>query len=365
MSKLKIVVIYGGRSTEHEVTLRSAANVLANLDRNKYDIYAIGISPSGKWIPQNTNELLGLKCAVLPPIVEQPGCEPEREILNTVLSFDGNYRTKESIVVIPVLHGTYGEDGCIQGLLEMGGISYVGAGPKASAICMDKVVTKQLAESVSIPVVPYITFRQDEWVSKSLYLEAEIIESLGFPLFVKPASLGSSIGISRVTKYEDLRSAVNAALMLDDKILVEQGMNVREVEFAALGGNIPEISGAGEITLDREFLSYQVKYYGQKYWDNIIPAALTDLEIRRGKKICLKIFEVLQLYSMARIDLFLEKKSGRFYLNEVNTMPGFTSVSQYPTLWLQEGMSVTQLLDRLIDLALIRNKSVVALKRSL
>jgi D-alanine-D-alanine ligase len=365
MSKLKVVILYGGRSTEHDVTLRSAANILKLLDRKKYDIYAIGISSNGEWIPQNTSKLLDLRSDILPPIVEHTGCEAEREIIARIFSLAGNSRARESIVVFPVLHGTYGEDGCVQGLLEMAGISYVGADPKASAICMDKVVTKQLAESVGIPVVPYITFRQDEWSNKSLYLEAEIIESLGFPLFVKPASLGSSVGISRVSRQEDLRDAINAALELDNKILVEQGMSVREIEFAALGGHVPIISGAGEIVLDGEFLSYQVKYYGQSCWENIIPAPLSDLEIRRGQKICRKAFEALQLYSMARIDLFLETQSGRFYLNEVNTMPGFTSVSQYPLLWQQQGIAGVDLIDRLIDLALERNRSVVALKRSL
>ena len=377
----KVVVLFGGRSTEHEVSLRSAAFILRNLNPDKYDILAIGIDHDGRWIPQNTaNMLKNMGESVTIGCPESSGDDSmEERIARSLIPTIGNHAyfihplsddtiakdlDGEEIVVFPVLHGTYGEDGCLQGMLEMSSVAYVGADTISSAICMDKVVAKELVKSVGIAVVPYVSFRAHQWERDASGLLAKIVEELQFPVFIKPANLGSSVGISRVGDRSALVTAIEQALDLDEKLLIEKAMNIREIQFAALGGYEPDISGAGEIDYEGSFYSYGVKYLGEKASSSMIPASLTPEKAKEGQAISKRIYEALQLYGMARIDLFLTKDEGKFYFNEANTIPGFTNVSQYGQLWRQEGIEPGALMDRLIDAAVVRQKRRKKLVRS-
>ena len=380
----KVVVLYGGRSTEHEVSLRSAAYVLRHLDQKKYRVLAIGIDQNGQWIPQNTAQKLGEVTAADSLSITYPerllDNWLEEEVARTLVpSIEGHVldinrafnapehgdHEDEEVVVFPVLHGTYGEDGCLQGLLEMSSVAYVGADTLSSALCMDKVVAKELVNAIGVPVVPYVTFRAHQWEKESQRLLDEVERKLQFPVFIKPAGLGSSVGISVARDLCSLTKAIESALEFDDKLLIEKAMDIREIQFAALGGYDPEISGAGEIEHTGTFYSYEVKYLGEKTSRSRIPAELSPLVEREGQEICRRIFSALQLYGMARIDLFLTKGEEKYYFNEVNTIPGFTNVSQYGQLWGQKGVDPSALMDRLIDAALSRFNARKKLKRSI
>jgi len=388
MSKTRVVVLYGGRSTEHEVSCRSAAFVLRNLDPAKYEIMAVAIDKSGRWLPQPTEDLLvAIKRGdrfvpiIQPSSVSKIGGSLQTTVdpvenmrraaagdlsKSTFKGSDGNV-TKDTVsetVVFPVLHGTFGEDGSVQGFFDLADMAYVGPGTLGSAIGMDKVVAKKLAATAGIPVVPWVDIRKQDWKKQGQDVCRRAIADLGLPLFVKPATLGSSVGVSKVKKVEDLMPACEAALEFDDRLLIEKGLEVREIECAMLGDYDPDVSVPGEVIAHTDFYSYDAKYISADAASIAIPAKLTEQQTKEAQEMSRRVFVALELYGMARVDLFLEKGTGKFYLNEVNTIPGFTEISQYPMLWKESGVPPAALLDRLVDLAIRRRKMRSALKRS-
>ena len=341
MNKIRVAVIFGGRSGEHEVSIRSAESILKAIDRNKYDVVPIGITHEGKWLAsKNALAMLSAKDQIQnvltsgEPITLPP--EPAREGIVDV--------------VFPIMHGTYGEDGTIQGLFELANVAYVGAGVLGSAVGMDKDVMKRLLREAGLPIVDYWTVRKQDLDS---FLQAHI-SSLPYPVFVKPANLGSSVGITKVHAAEELPAALEAAAEYDRKIVVEQGVDAREIELSVLGNDDPIASVPGEIIPSREFYDYEAKYANE---DSrlLIPAPLTDIQKNDAQRLAISAFKILECSGMARVDLFLEKSTARFYVNEINTLPGFTSISMYPKMWEASGIPYPELIDRLITLAIERH----------
>jgi len=314
--KTRVAIIYGGRSGEHEISLRSARSVIEVLDPEKYKILHYLISKEGRWSPR--------------PIVPEPHGNPEID------------------VVFPVLHGTFGEDGTIQGLLELAELPYVGAGVLASSLSMDKEIQKRLAQHHGIPVADFVALYSHE-----LGNAAERCASLGFPCFVKPANLGSSVGISKVRNADELRSAVAAAARYDRKIVVERGILGRELECGVLGNESPLASAPCEIFPSREFYDYEDKYLLDKARVDL-PAKLTPEQTAEIQRLAVAAYRSVECEGMARVDFLYENATGRFYLNEINTIPGFTSISMYPKMWEHAGVPMPRLVDRLIELALDR-----------
>ena len=353
--KTKVIVLYGGRSAEHEVSCRSAAFILRNLDQSRYDVVAIGVDKQGLWIPQDTPALIAAGSPSV-PIVAAKNTEAM-----TLLS-----DTSQETVVFSMIHGTGGEDGSIQGLFDLADVAYIGADTTGSAIGMDKVVAKKLARAAGLTVVPGADIRAQAWErDSSLFMDRAVAE-LGFPMFVKPCRQGSSVGISQARSKEELREAITTALAFDERVLVEQGLEVRELECAVLGDYEPEASVVGELVIQSGgFYDYSAKYQDDQAARIVIPAELSPEESEEIRRQAVAAFQALELYGMARVDFFKEKKSGKVYFNEVNTVPGFTEISQYPLLWEASGVSPQSLLDRLIDLALQRQAVRDKLQRSL
>ena len=364
--RIRVVVLYGGRSTEHEISCRSAAFVVSHLRPEKYEVVPIGIAKDGSWWVQDAAKLSARRGDAL-PIERMVGRdEADRALLGLFApSLYGAPQDAAHTVVFPVLHGTYGEDGCLQGLLDMQEIAYVGADRASSAIGMDKVLAKRLVQAAGIPVVPYVVARKEEWPQREGALRQAIDRNLRYPLFIKPASLGSSVGIAKIERPEGLAAAMAAAFAVDEKVLVETGLTVREIEFAALGGYEPDISAAGEIASPEGFYSYEEKYSSASRTQVKVPADISAAKQAEGQRLAREIFIALELHGMARIDLFLERGTDKYYFNEVNTLPGFTSISQYPMLWQHAGIGPEALVDRLIALALERAQSRRGLKRVL
>lgn len=362
-----VVVLYGGRSAEHEVSCRSAAFVLRNLDPQKYIVHAVGIDKHGNWWVQDLVHILENLGQTVPIEKSQEfkftfdnGSNPIRALLQQILglvSGDASVRSLDNCVVFPVIHGSNGEDGTLQGLVEIADVAFVGPDTKSSAIGMDKIVAKRLVKESGVNVVPWIDFRSELWLRDHHSVVKRVINELRFPVFVKPSRLGSSIGISKVKSKDTLVEAVENALNYDDRILIEQGLDVREIECAALGGYDPLVSIAGEVIAHEDFYSYEAKYLKKEAASVVVPANLDQHDLRLVQELTQKIFVALDLYGMARVDFFLNKANGSFYFNEVNTIPGFTEISQYPILWKASGVPGTMLLDRLIDLAFDRQKT--------
>jgi D-alanine-D-alanine ligase len=350
--QIDVVVLYGGRSTEHVISCRSARFILSNLDRQKYRVHAIGIAADGEWWRQDVEGILATKAGPLP--VTKTG---------KALSVGDFGISADSLVVFPILHGTFGEDGTIQGWMELKEIAFVGPDTLGSAIGIDKVIAKKLAVSAGVPVVPWVDFRSHQWKNAKSEICANALDVLGLPLFVKPARLGSSVGVSKVSSYQELVSACEHALKFDDKILIEKGLDVREIEVAALGGYEPALSIAGEVVPHADFYSYDAKYTKIDGASVVVPANLTASQLKDAQDLARQIYKALELYGMSRIDLFLEKSTGNFYFNEVNTIPGFTEISQYPLLWRESGVSAESLLDQLIDSAVLRKHDKQRLMR--
>ncbi len=367
--KTKVYVLYGGRSTEHEISCRSAAFVLRNLDAKKYEVHAIAIDKDGQWLPQDTQELLAnLKGPV--PISrarqKQPALPTTAKSLDpgTSLLAATGASEKERIVIFPVLHGTFGEDGSIQGMFDLAEIAYVGPDTLGSAVGMDKAVSKRLAQSAGIPVVPWVETRAQFYAEHKHRILDEAERALGYPMFVKPACLGSSVGISKAKDRVALEKACAEALRFDGKILIEKAMTVREIEVAVLGDYDPLVSVPGEVIPHAEFYTYEAKYIDADGASMAIPAKLDAAQTKRVQELGKQVFQALELYGMARVDFFLEAGTGEFYLNEVNTIPGFTEISQYPLLWKETGVPAEELLDRLVQLALKRRDDRRKLERS-
>jgi D-alanine-D-alanine ligase len=314
--KLRVAVIYGGRSGEHEISLRSAKSIIEAMDPEKYRVIHYVISKEGKWSPR--------------PIAPEPHGNPEID------------------VVFPVLHGTFGEDGTVQGLLDLAELPYVGAGVLASSVSMDKEVMKRLAEQRGLPVANYVICT----AANRAGIE-EACAPLGYPMFVKPANLGSSVGITKAHNCEELREAVNAAFQFDRKIIIERGIVGREFECAVLGNENPKAATPCEIIPSREFYDYEDKYLLDAA-KTIIPADLTPEQTTEMQRLAVECYKAVECEGMARVDFLLENATGKFFINEINTIPGFTSISMYPKMWEYAGLPMPKLIDRLIELALER-----------
>ena len=340
MSKLRIAVLFGGRSGEHEVSIRSAASVLNALDREKYEVIPVAIGKDGRWLPPaeslrllpaEAQRRLATETAVV--VTREPGA------------------TSGVDVVFPALHGTFGEDGTIQGLLELADVAYVGSGVLGSACGMDKDVMKRLFRERGLPTVEHLALRRGDIERRW----REIPDRFGYPVFVKPANLGSSVGISRAASDDELRQALEEAARYDRKLIVEPAIRGREIEVAVLGGDPPQASVPGEVIPTAGFYDYEAKYVNDSARLEA-PAKLTAAQADEARRLA------VECEGLARVDFFLEQPGRGFLLNEVNTMPGFTSISMYPRLWELSGLPYRQLIDRLIELALERREEKKAIR---
>lgn len=360
MAKKRIGVIFGGRSGEHEVALVSASSIIGALDKDKYDIVPIGITKKGEWIAEDDS--LGLlKAGQFPHAARAilPADPNSRDIMLLDESGKELSESKPLDVVFPVMHGPYGEDGKIQGLLEMTDIPYVGCGVLGSAVCMDKVVQKQLCEHAGLKSVKFIALHSHEAGDAK-----ELTKEFTFPVFVKPANMGSSVGIAKVKEVGELEDAVEDAFQYDTKIIIEESVEgAQEFEVALLGNMTPKASVVGEIRASNEFYDYNAKYVDGKS-EEIIPAEISEeLELRIQEQ-AIKAFQVTECRGMARVDFLYQPDSDTLYLNEINTIPGFTQISMYPKLWEASGMPYAQLLDELIELAIEEHEMKSKLKTS-
>lgn len=355
----RIGILFGGRSGEHEVSLRSAASILDAIDRTKYEICPIGITQQGHWLGG------GEARALLAGEAQDAG--PVALSASTDLVEQSGALTQELDVIFPVLHGTFGEDGTIQGLLELTGMAYVGSGVLGSAAAMDKDTMKRLFRSADLPQTPYLALTRAEWKADPKRCTRQIEKALEYPLFVKPANLGSSVGISKVHGRAELPAAMDLAAGFDRKLVIEQGVGgpgvkPRELEVAVLGNDDPKASVVGEIVPNKEFYDYDSKYADSPEDPSvpIIPAKLTAAESKQIREMAVAAFKACDCAGLARVDFLMEParkgKKARIYLNEINTMPGFTSISMYPKLWEASGLPYKQLIDRLIELAVERHE---------
>lgn len=349
--RLRVGVLFGGRSGEHEVSLASAASVIRGLDPDKYEAVPIGITKEGHW-------LVGATAQKMLPEVLRTGqrvtmtADPTEAAL---VPLDRGSGAQRLDVVFPVLHGTFGEDGTVQGLLDLAGLPFVGAGVLGSAIGMDKDVSKRLCAAAKIPVVPWLAVARADWERDPKSVRRAMEKKFRYPVFVKPATLGSSVGMTKAHSRAELAPAMNLAAEFAMKILVERCMVAREIEVSVLGNADPKASIPGEIVPHREFYDYAAKYL-EEGTRLLIPAKLKPRDARKIQDYAVRAFRALELSGMARVDFFLEKRTGKIFLNEVNTIPGFTSISMYPKMWEASGIPFTQLIDRLIALALEQHR---------
>ncbi len=357
LRKLRVAVLFGGQSGEHDVSLRSAKAVLRHIDRERFDVVPIGIARDGRWFVGG-DPLRTLAATSRLPLEEEAGGEPTTAAGEPGVPSECGPEVLWSggiDVVFPVLHGPYGEDGTIQGLLELAGVPYVGCGVLASAVAMDKPTAKRLFASVGLDQARWLVFTATEWQRDRDRLIARVEAELGYPCFVKPANLGSSVGVSKVRNRHELVAAVELADRYDRRILVEEGIDARELEVSVLGNDEPIASIVGEIVPSREFYDYEAKYVdtGSQL---LIPAPISEAQAETVRRMALEAFRVIDGAGMARVDFFLERPTGRILINEVNTIPGFTAISMYPKLWEASGLCFRDLITRLIELALERHK---------
>ena len=386
MKKLRVGVLFGGRSGEHEVSLLSAASVVKAINKNKFDVVPIGITKDGKWLTADHAERLlsgqpveerhlragdpeatpgaavlakGEAVVVPPEPVHQQGgalapFETESHSLRRAAD-----RAINVDIIFPVLHGTFGEDGTIQGLFELADLPYVGAGVLGSSAGMDKDVMKSLFRAADLPIVKHVTFLRGDWETNPKKSEKLVASKLKFPVFVKPANLGSSVGISKARNPKELGPAIYEAAKFDRKIVIEQGVGgkkqkAREIECSVLGNDHPSASVPGEIVPGKEFYDYSAKYLDEGS-QLIIPAKLMKSETKKIQDLAIKAFQAVDCAGLARVDFLMDPKTRKIYLNEINTMPGFTSISMYPKLWAATGLQYSDLIDRLIQLGLERH----------
>ncbi|MCB2354860.1 D-alanine--D-alanine ligase family protein [Clostridium estertheticum] len=340
--KKKVAILFGGQSTEHEVSRASATSVLKNIDQTKYDIYPIGITKDGLWF-QYTGKVENIENGEWETDEYFKMPEGQKVLFN-----------KEVDVVFPVLHGSFGEDGTIQGMCKLYNIPCVGPGVMSSAICMDKIYTKYLLEKFNVKQADYVVINASEYVKDKDNLIARIEKELGYPVFIKPANGGSSVGITKAHDQKELIVGVIDALKYDRKILVEQAINAREIEVGVLGNDDPKAAIPGEVIPAKEFYDYEAKYKNEES-KLLIPAALNEAKLQRVKDEAIKIYKILDCAGMARVDFLVDKETEDIYLNEVNTIPGFTKISMYPKMWQATGKTYVELIDELIELAIERN----------
>src|SRR5580700_223835 len=387
MEKLRIGILFGGRSGEHEVSLLSAASVLNAIDKDKYEVVPIGITKDGRWLtaehaenlltgklvleprnlragdPQNTEAAAVLargEAVVVPPepVHRQSGLVPFQT--DAALTRRASDRAINVDVIFPVLHGTFGEDGTIQGLLELADIAYVGAGVLGSAAGMDKDIMKSLFLAAGLPIVKHVTVLRSAWANAPKVVQKFVESKLKYPVFVKPANLGSSVGISKAHSRKELGPAIEEAAKFDRKIVVEQGVGgkknkAREIECSVLGNDEPLASIPGEIVPVKEFYDYSAKYLDEGS-ELIIPAKLTKAETKKFQELAVRSFKAVDCSGLARVDFLMDPTTRKIYLNEINTMPGFTAISMYPKLWAASGLDYSDLIDRLIQLGLERHE---------
>ena len=350
--KIRVGVLFGGRSSEHEVSLTSARGIMEALDKDKYEVIPIGITKSGHWLTGGDIHQHLLAAAAGHPIIADHIAKVEEAVSESALMLPIE-ETGPLDVIFPVLHGPYGEDGTVQGFLELLGLPYVGAGVVASAVGMDKAVCKDIFRTHNLPIVPHLTFLRRHWKTDPEGVLAQCEKSLTYPIFVKPANLGSSVGVNKAKDRAGLQAGFEDAIQYDRKVIVEQGVEAREIEVSVLGNDEPIASIPGEIIPSREFYSYAAKYLDDSS-ELLIPAPLHPDQARLIQEMAIKAFLALDCSGMARCDFLLDKESGAIYLNEINTIPGFTPISMYPKLWEASGLSYRELVSRLIELALER-----------
>ncbi len=384
MKKLRVGVLFGGRSGEHEVSLLSAASVVNAIDKSKYEVVPIGITKEGRWLTAGAAEALlqgkpvdaskhlragdpeatpgaavlasGESVVVPPEPVHRSSLAPFQTDANLRRASD---RAINVDVIFPVLHGTFGEDGTIQGLLELADIPYVGAGVLGSAAGMDKDIMKALFRAADLPIVKHVTILRSDWDAEPKKAEKTVDRALKYPVFVKPANLGSSVGISKARNKKELGPAIYEAAKFDRKIVIEQGVGgakhkAREIECSVLGNDRPQASVAGEIVPMKEFYDYSAKYLDEGS-ELIIPAKLTKSEMKKIQELAIRAFQAVDCSGLARVDFLMDPKTRQLYVNEINTMPGFTAISMYPKLWAATGLSYPDLIDRLIQLGIERH----------
>ncbi len=371
MKKVRVGVIYGGRSGEHEVSLASAAAVFKNLDPERYDAVPIKIEKDGHWTlpdrpPQIDKAADVIKTLDAPP-ENSVRLQPDRGAREAQIAAHpgGSIVSGEQIdVIFPVLHGPYGEDGTVQGLLELANVPYVGAGVLASAVGMDKAAMKLAFIAKRLPICDYDVVMKREWQRDERGVLQHVVNHLGFPVFVKPANLGSSVGISKAKHVAELRTAITLAAGFDRKVVVEAAVpQAREIEVAVLGNDEPEASVPGEIIPSREFYDYQAKYIDDDS-QSVIPANLTPAQTAEVRRLAIAAYKAIDCSGLARVDFLLAGDSGMLYLNELNTLPGFTTISMYSQMWAASGLSYPKLLDRLIELAIERHADKQQLRTS-
>jgi D-alanine-D-alanine ligase len=385
MPKLRVGVLFGGRSGEHEVSLLSAASVVNAIDKTKYEVVPVGITKEGRWVTAGDAERLlagkqdegkhlragdpdttpgaavlatGEAVVVPPEPAHRSGGSLAPFQTDAVLARRASDRAINVDVIFPVLHGTFGEDGTIQGLLELADIAYVGAGVLGSAAGMDKDVMKALFQSAGLPIVKHVTILRGTWDENPKKTEKLVESKLKYPVFVKPANLGSSVGISKAHSRRELGPAIYEAAKFDRKIVIEQGVGgtkhkAREIECSVLGNDKPAASVPGEIVPGKEFYDYTAKYLDEGS-ELIIPAKLTKTETKKVQELAVRAFRAVDCAGLARVDFLMDPKTRKLYVNEINTMPGFTAISMYPKLWAASGLGYADLIDRLIQLGLER-----------
>jgi D-alanine-D-alanine ligase len=387
MKKIRVGILFGGRSGEHEVSLLSAASVFNAIDKKKYEVVPIGITKEGRWVtaadaerllhgkvedhkhlragdPEATPGAAVLakgESVVVPPEPQRHGSIMpfETDKSSHALTRRAADRAIDVDVIFPVLHGTFGEDGTIQGLLELADMPYVGAGVLGSAAGMDKDIMKALFRAAGLPIVKHVTFLRNEWEANAKKAEKLVESKLKYPVFVKPANLGSSVGISKARDRKQLGPAIDEAAKFDRKIVIEQGVGgrkqkAREIECSVLGNDQPQASLPGEIVPSTEFYDYNAKYLDEGS-QLIIPAKLSKAETKEVQRLAIGAFKAVDCAGLARVDFLMEPKSRKIYLNEINTMPGFTAISMYPKLWAASGVSYSDLIGRLIQFGLERH----------
>ena len=362
MKKMRIGILFGGRSGEHEVSIMSARSILKAIDREKYEVVMIGITKQGRWICGDDS------MRILETGPEAVGSAPAAVLLADP-DFNSIFRVSERAggrefslsrvveldVLFPVLHGTYGEDGTMQGFFELADIAYVGSGVLGSAVAMDKGIFKSVMRAAHLPVLPAVIFNRSEYQLDPEAIIQHVLQEMTFPLFVKPVNLGSSVGVTKASDSNALRSGLDEAARWDRRLLVEQGIEAREIEVSVLGNDVPNPSVAGEIVPGREFYDYEAKYMNDDS-EFLIPAPIPDAQLERVRRLAVAAFKAADCAGMARVDFLLDKSSNELWLNELNTIPGFTNISMFPKLWKASGLEYTEIIDRLIELALERKE---------
>jgi D-alanine-D-alanine ligase len=364
MEKLRIGLLFGGRSVERDVSIVSARSILAALDQSRYEVSLLAVDPQGRWhlaaAHTTLSEAQEEACVFLPADPESTTLVAAGKKTTSALESLGDATQLD--VIFPIIHGRGGEDGALQGLLELAEVPYVGSGVLSSAVQMDKDIAKRLLSAAGLPVTPWVTFREFELDQIGLLAAAERAEAeIGFPVFVKPANSGSSVGIASAESIPELVAALADARRYDRKVIVEASIDAREIEVAVLGNDEPEASVPGEIRATRAFYDYDAKYLDGAT-ELIIPAPLSDGQAEAIRSTAIRAYQTLEAEGMARVDFLIDRETGQFYVNELNSLPGFTDGSMYPKLWEASGVPYSALLDRLIELALERHAEQAALE---